>query len=771
MAQLFSGLHRYRVVVFVLFVIAAGACGIGLKAAFVTNNSLEIWFVDSDPSLKAYRESLKTFGNDEVVSIYVAPKAGILAPETLKLVRAFSTRAEKLPFVERVYSLTTVKDFVLEKTKDPETGKFDEELKVRKLVPRDALTSTERDAIREKLRHDPVYAGWVASKRLDGLMLTVQFKTLPDIDKKRAELNETVLRLAHETFDANGITSHAAGIQLVYTELNKATDKDVGTFAGLGYLVIFVLLVVILRSLWALVVSLTVIALTVVVTMGIFGLTGHQTNVMTLVLPTLVIIVSIADSVHLIQHFRKSLAAAPSHDRAGRTQTSPKAMAEMAWPCFLTSATTFVGFLSLCVSEMRLLRELGLFAAIGVLVAFVATFIVAAFLFPLVPLKPIDVENGFADRLVARLLLICRRWVRERKAAILIVFGVVSAVLVVGVLRLEANIYTLGFFPEEAKVRRDDKLITEQFGPYQPLEFTIEAKQKPNGAITPDFLARLQRWQRESRKLSQIGESFSIAEILQKLNRVNTKKDALPVSTALASQLLDTMGDRDVTDPYLEPVTRSTARVIFKTRLSTGNDARKTIAALHEMGQKLFGDGATVRSVGYWPLYARLVQYARSSQVEGFGLSFAVIFAVFFLLFRSLKLSVFAIIPNIVPVLLALGLMGFRGIYLDMGTVSIASIVICIAVDDTIHLTYQIRRGLAGEGDAAEVVDKALGSIGFALFATSLILVFGFLVFAFAQISTIRYFGTYLAIAVAGALAADLLLYPVLVVLSHRRRG
>ncbi|MCA9523996.1 MAG: MMPL family transporter [Myxococcales bacterium] len=771
MKSLFDGLHRHRLLVFLLLLAAAGACSLGLKAAFVTNNSLEIWFVDSDPSLKAYRESLKTFGNDEVVSIYVEPKAGILAPKTIELVRRFSDAAERMPFVERVYSLTTVKDFTLQKTKDPEDGSVDEELRVVKLVPNRALTLVERDAIREKLRHDPIYAGWIASKKLSGLMLTVQFKTLPDIDKKRAEFNETVLKLARETFDRAGIESHAAGIQLVYTELNKATDKDVATFAGLGYLVIFVLLVVILRSLWALALSLTVIAVTVVLTMGIFGLTGHQTNVMTLVLPTLVIIVSIADSVHLIQHFRKALATAPNLDRAARAAISPRAMAEMAWPCFLTSATTFVGFLSLCISEMRLLRELGLFAAIGVLFAFVVTFIVAAFLFPILPLKPIDVENGLADRIVARLLRTCRRWVRERPAVILIVFGSVSAVLVVGVLRLEANIYTLGFFPESAKVRRDDRVINERFGPYQPLEFTVEAKQKKNGAITPEFLATLARWQKTSRSLEGIGESFSIAQILQKLNRVNTKKDELPRSMALASQLLDTMGDRDVTDPYLEPVGRSTARVIFKTRLSTGNDARKTIAALYEMGRNLFGDRATIKSVGYWPLYARLVQYARSSQVEGFGLSFAVIFAVFFLLFRSVKLSVFAIIPNIVPVLLALGLMGFRGIFLDMGTVSIASIVICIAVDDTIHLTYQIRRRFESGGDAATVVDDALGSIGFALFATTLILVFGFLVFAFAQISTIRYFGTYLAIAVAGALAADLLLYPVLVVLSHRKRS
>lgn len=782
-------LNDWRTLCFVLTVLVAGALSPGVLPAFTPNNSLELWFVQSDPNLVAFRESQRMFANDETVIVYFEPRAGLLDPGTLTFIDTLTRRCEKLPFIDEVVSLTTIKDIVLKKVKDEEGG--DEEMLASpRLVPLkrrvvgkktivDArLSAAQRKAIRHKLSHDPLYRGWLTNKALTGTVISLRFKAIKDLDHKRDAFNAQIRTLLHETFFYDGPLHgvghryHMSGTGLVYTELNRYSNHDAAIFSSLGYLLIFAMLTVILRSGWGLFVSGMVIVLTTLITMGLFGLMGHQINNLSIILPTLLVIVSIADSVHVIQHHRKLLPPG-SQDKAQHLAASQKTIRAMLLPCLLTSVTTFFGFISLQFTDIQLLREFGVYCAIGVLVAYWVTFVVCAFFLPRLPFKALAPRAALADRVIARVIRGCQYLVGQHPRKVIGGFVVVSALLVVGMTRLVPDLYTLGFFPDDAQIVVDSKAIEAQYGYYLPLEFNLLTR-KPAGVLEPDFLRKLARWQRESRKVMvdvgggkrvpAVTDSTSFADVMLKIHQVNTGEKDFPKSSLAIKQELELFGDRKLIDPVIS-FERDRARVIFKTRMFRGSQVEAAYTKLQKLAKSIFDKEVEVRPVGFWPLYVAMANYLLSSQLNGFSLAFFSIFALIFIMFRNIRLSLFAIFPNIFPVLVALGLMGFQGVLLDLATISIASIVICIAVDDTIHLTYQLKETQQlFPDDPLKAVTTALDRVGPALIGTTLILVIGFGIFFMASIKTILYFGTYLSISMLGALLADLLLFPALVV-------
>jgi len=202
-------------------------------------------------------------------------------------------------------------------------------------------------------------------------------------------------------------------------------------------------------------------------------------------------------------------------------------------------------------------------------------------------------------------------------------------------------------------------------------------------------------------------------------------------------------------------------RVTFSVRMQSANDVARTMQRLMEAAH--MPAGVSVQPAGYLPLYVRMIDYVVESQIRGFAFAFLTVFGIIALAFRSARIALLALPSNLLPLLLIAGAMGAAGIRLDAATVTIATVVLGLVVDDTVHFLHRLREALREARDPQDAVRAAVASAGHAILTTALVMTLGFAVFALSEIRSLLYFGLLIALALASSVLVDLLLIPALV--------
>jgi len=664
-----------------LAVLPLAAAAAGLRP----DNSLSVWFVEDDPALVAYRGFLRDFGNDEAVAVAWRAPAGVFAAEE----RALQARA-----VERLRALRGV-DGVL------------------------APAALPPPAARR--------AGLVSDDGRTALMV-VRMSARDDMDALRAEVLDGVRRALAETLGAAGRTTHLAGTGVLYDALNRQTIRDSALYLGLAFVVMTLLLRATLHRWRAVGIALAGPLAASAATLGLLGLSGRPFTQVTGVLPMLILVIGLTDAVHVVVHFYAARRGAPGESAR---EVAARTGAEMSVPCFFTSLTTALGFLALATSRMPVVRDLGLFAAAGVMLVWVLTLVACtAGLALWDPAPPQEGARRRAERFLGALARGLPRWRRR----VLWGSAAASLLLAAGVLRLEVNTYTLELLPPGHAVREDSRWIERNAGFYTPLEFLV--RREDGRPLDAAALARVAEWRLRAERRPDVGRTFAATDL-------GERRGALSADG-------------------------STARVTAYVPMMSTREFAATARALEREGAAVLGPGVTVRAAGYLPLYLRIIDYVLESTLRGLVVAAGVVFAVLALLLRSLRLTAASVPANLFPVLLVFGVMGWTGIPLDLATATIGAIVLGIAVDDAIHFLFRYREERGGGAEPEQAVSATLGSAGVGMLLSSLVLTLGFAVLAASGSRSIAYFGIVAALAVAGALAADLLLLPALLL---GRRG
>ncbi|CAN5396612.1 hypothetical protein BH24GEM3_BH24GEM3_13920 [soil metagenome] len=685
-----------------LLVVAAAAVPFAAATTGLRpDNSLSVWFVEDDPALLSYQEFLHEFGNDEVVAVgYHAPQS-VFAPEERALQRQ---AAERLAGIEGVAEVLAA-DPLLERRGDSEvTRAF---LHQAGLVSEDGRTAT----------------------------LLLRMEARDDLDAARGEILRDVEQVLDETLGAAGRTTHLAGTGVLYEALNQQTIRDSGIYFGLTLAVMALLLWLSLRSWRAVAVALAAPALAVPLTLGLFALAGRPLTQVTAILPVLILVIGLADAIHLISHYQAARRASPPATEEERRELVARSAARVAVPCLLTSVTTALGFLALASSRMAVVRDLGLFAAVGMLLVWVLAMGIctAALALREIPTAAAGARGGWLERLLDAL---ARALPRRRR---MVVAGSIAAttLLLVGATRLVVDTYTIELLPSGHVVREDSDWMQANAGFYTPLEFTVRSAGE-GGVRQAEILAGVEEWQRRAEARAEVGRTFGYREAL---------------ATASAA-------DAGSLSSYLSADGRS-ARVTAYVEMMSARRIAEVARALEGEGMEIFGTAATVRAAGYLPLYVRIIDYVVESTVWGLLLAFLVVFAVLALFLGSGRLLVCAVAANLFPVALVFGVMGWAGIPLEVATAMIGAIVLGIVVDDTIHFLYRYRVERRTRGVEAAVGETIRGA-GRPIVLTSIILILGFSVLVVSGSKSIVYFGILAGLAVGGALLADLLLLPAL---------
>ncbi|MDA0993515.1 MAG: MMPL family transporter [Proteobacteria bacterium] len=671
-------------------------------ASLSVSNSLEIWYPEDDPELVNYREFQNAYGSDEIIVVAVSYRddSVFTSDESVYLVGELTDRLLDLESVATVTSLVTVPESLAS---------------VRgRLLSADGKTTA----------------------------LIVQPTIGADAESRRAQL----LTEIRKAVDAHGLDTHLGGYGVVFEGLNEASTTGAAELILAAHLLMIFLLAFSFRRALPVFVTLISVGLATIWTMGLYAATGHQLHMVTMVLPTLVLVIGIADCMHVLRSVAEQDANLAQNERviAG--------LGESIGPCFLTSATTAAGFLGLAASGLPAVQQLGWFGAAGMVAAFICSMVIVTAALSWPGVEPVS-RRMSADTAAASL---CDFGTRRFKP-VLAVFLLLAAIAGYGIGLLNVDTGSIGYLKKSHPVRQDSDFIERQFGAYVPIEFTVTAE---GDVLTTQNLDAIWAWQKAALQIPKIEWSWSLVSAFD----LATTETPTSVGIQRLSREINRM-------QQFSPTTfQSMVSGAHELRVSFGAPILSSVAVqslIEEIQMTAdFPFNLTLKPAGYAPLYTRIIDEIVMSQVRGFASAIVLIVILLGIGMRSWRRVLLALPANAIPVALTLGLMGLSGIPLDVASATIASVILGLVVDDTVHILRP-----APGASLAESLRLASRKSGGTLVMTSVILAGGFLVLGLAEIRSIAWFGVLTSFAVIAAILTDLLLLPALVRLFSMPSG
>jgi len=732
-----------------LFVVAVLSAAAGVLSTRITvDTSLDTWFVEDDDALVRYREFRREFGEDEFIVLAVEAD-DVFTPEVLGEVDRLTRAASAIPRVRRATGVTNVKV----------PRRAGRSVRVEPLAMPLPESAEQAAALRQRAASNPMIAGNLVSDDGRAAAILVQLSRECDTFAKKAAVVHALRELKRDA--TAGVTVRLAGSPVVNDAISRYTQRDLSILTPVAFVIAALSILLLFRRPAVPAIAMGVVGLATLWVMGLIGLLGWQINLLTPALVMIILVVGVADSIHIFAAYFQELDGTRTPAAAMH-----RALGHVLAPCMVTSLTTMAGFLSLLSSSLEPIRRFGTLAAVGAgLAYFLSIFLIPATM-RLVPAGRRPAAEASGRSPMDKLLNVLGRPTRRRSLAVILVslLIVVAGAWSIQYLGVTAN--PMNYFEPGDPVRRDVEAIEADLGGAASLEFIVRA---PNGGMTDlDVLRRLDAFGEWLEKLPSITRVDSLPSLLKDVDGMDDadREGRLPRSPIGLLWTLDAL-EMAAPDLLASRVRNDYSLGRISVRVKSA-DADK-LAALGPriedvVRNKINGPKLQVLPTGFVILMDEMRTYLIRSQITSVLIAFGTITLVLFALFRSWKLALFSMIPNMGPILLGLALMVALGIQLDPGTVMIATIALGLVVDDTCHFLVHLRRYVAQQKSVSEAIALTMQQTGRPIILTSLILAAGFAALLLGSFHPTIWFGLISAFVLLVALVADLVMLPAALV-------
>ena len=729
----------------VILALAAGARHIVVVDVDVRNH-----FGHDDPHIIALEQLEDTYALSDAALVAVAPKDGtIFTREALVAIEELTERLWHTPYATRVDSITNYSH----------SEGFEEELVIEPLVDEAGiLEEDDLDRIERIALGTLEVAGRFVSKdgRVAGLVVSV---ILPeDRELGKEEVTDFLAATIASSREENpAIEYHVTGELVLNRAMRDAINDEMGILGPVAFGTMLLVALLLLRSIWGTIAIALMLVAVMLSALGFTGWTGMRLFGESGAALFVLMAVTVAHSVHIIEG-----TAAGLRQGMDRIEAVIHSTQINAWPVFLTSLTTAIGFLSLNFAEMPPFRVMGNIVAFGALCAFVYAVTLLPAILSMMPMRARPVRDGRLD-VFERL----GRFVVSYRTILLWSSGIVIVVLIAGISRIELRENWLELLDESYEFRRSTDFISENFTGVESYEYSLGSGRE--GGITDiEYLGRVDAFAEWYRAQPEVAHVFAISDVMKRLN-MNLHGDdpdfyALPDDPDLAAQYLllyefSLPVGRDLNN--LIDVERSSTRVtVVLKSLSTSEKIELDDRARVWFRQNApeMETGATGVSV----VGANSIQRNIEGMLIGTVVAMAIVSLLLLLIFRSVRLGLISLIPNFVPAAVAMGLWGYLVVEVGVSASVVTAIAFGIIVDDTIHFMTKYVNARKEGLLPSESVQSAFRSVGKALFATTLVFALGFMVFGTSGMATNQALGLLVGITVVVALLADFLFLPPL---------
>ncbi len=804
---------RKPVIVVVLMLAIVMTCG-----AYIVHLNIDAspdsLMLESDPDLQYYREVHREYGTDEYIIIGYKPNKSILDSTVISFIESISQQIRTIEGVAGVSSLSNV-PLLLQQEEDETTGKT----KFANL-----LSNNVDIAIAEKeLTTSPIYVSNLVSKDLSTTAIKVDIqknvKLIGLLEKKyiflekekqqqfsnvdKAELEilrseilferqninqryKDVLGAVRQILESSGGNGefYLAGAPLIGNDMKVFVAQDIKTF---GIAILFVMALVLFvffgKPAWIFLAMICAV-LNVIFVAGLAALLEFQLTIISSNFVSLLIIFSIALSIHVIIRYQEIQKLNPNQPIEKNLKT---AITQIITPCFYMVLTSAIAFFSLIVSDINPVIIFGYIMILGLVCAFLLTFTVLPALIKLLQPNFKDLEEEKSTKFLENLLIAI---VNHKALTVIIIVGML-VLNAVGINQLTVENRFIDYFKQSTDIYQGLELVDQELGGTVPLEVMLEAsliledEELEEDEEFGDYLADLEEtqddftsqsyWYNRSgirkiekihhylENLPQIGKVLSLSSTEEVFRIVNKGEPLEDFHLSLVYSKVPENIKQVLISPYVSTdgtQARIVARIKDSDHTLIRNDLLNKIR--NELGEGYLKNGENLRLTGISVLYNNVLQSLFRSQILTLGTVFVCILLMLIVLFRNIKLAVIGTLPNIFTALFILGLMGVFGIPLDIMTITIAAITIGIGVDYAIHYIHRYKKEFARHQDNMKAIHTSQTTVGKALYFTSITITLGFIILVLSNFVPSIYFGLLTSIAMLVSLFATFSIIPLL---------
>jgi len=773
--------------IFALLIIAVLSFGYYLKD-FSLDASSETLLIEGDPDFAYLEEITERYGSKEFLLLTYTPSEGMVSDASINNLLSLKYKIQTFNWV---HSVITILDIPLLDNSDAPIQERLENFKTLK----DEGVNKERGF--QEILNSPVFKNLLISEdgKTTGILvyikpneklINIENKSKAEIEnyknfiKKQNHENIIEIRDVIRSYEDIG-KIYLGGIPMIADDMMTFVKNDIIIF-GLGVLLfIIATLWFVFRKLIWIIIPISSCFFSVVIMMGLLGIVGWQVTVISSNFIALMLILTIAMNIHMSARFLQLKKDFPNHNNFEILNITTS---KMFMPILYTVLTTIVAFLSLVLSNIKPIIDFGWMMTIGLTVSFIITFTLLPSLLGFTSAENIilqETKNSKITSFFGELSL------NNKKTIIGITFLVII-LSVFGISRLEVENSFINYFNKNTEIYKGMKLIDDELGGTTPLEIILKFPKKETqyqeeidaddwGAeeegneekywFTKDKIDKITSVHNYLDGLPQVGKVLSFSSIIEIAKQLNNNKPLGTLEMAVLYSKIPQSIKTEIVDPYIS-IKDNEARINLRIIDSQENLRRDDLINKinFDLKNKIGLKEDEYKIGGVLILFNNLLQSLFKSQILSLGLVMTGIFAMFVVLFKNIKLSVIGVVPNFIAALLILGIIGLLGVPLDMMTITIASITIGIAVDNSIHYIYRFREEFNINKDYTKTLKVCHSTVGVAILNTSITIIFGFSILIFSKFIPTIYFGMFTGLAMLLAMIFVLTLLPCLILIT-----
>jgi hypothetical protein len=705
-----------------------------------------------------YNKFLDIFGEEGNLILLAIKDSTVFTPAKFNAWNSLAKSFDSLSEVEFTLSIADVKKL----KKDTKNRKF-----VLESIYTEELTSQKTiDAVKKELFEKlPFYDNLLYNKETGTIQTAIYInKEIVNTPVRKAFVFKKLIPIIDAFEKETNLDVRVSGMPYIRTINAQNIIDEIQLFVLGALLITGIIFFFFFRSYRATFITLLVVTIGVTWAFGFIGLFGYEITVLTALIPPLIIVIGVPNAVFLINKYQQEIKL-----HGQQAKALQRVISKIGNATLMTNITTASGFATFVFVKSQLLREFGILASVNILSIFVLALLIIPILYSFMEPPKKKHLNHLERKWMENVVNWMEKMVREQRITIYITTVIVIILGIIGLYQIRVSGSLIEDMPKTKAFYKDIKFFEKEFGGIMPLEILIDTK-KEKGVMKLSTLKRMDKINEVIESFPELSRPVSVVNLVkyskQAFYKGNPKYYQLPTSqeqSYIFEYTKNSDGNSDMLNNFVDSTGQYARITTFMKDVGTDkmNDIQER---LQQVVKKEFPEERyNVSFTGKALVFLKGTNYLIGNLV--FSLSLAIFLIALFMawMFRSFKMILISIIPNMLPLLITAGLMGFFGIPIKPSTILVFSIAFGISVDDTIHFLAKYRQELmANNWKIRRSVYAALRETGVSMFYTSIVLFFGFLVFTVSSFGGTIALGGLVSITLLFAMVSNLLLLPSL---------
>ncbi|MCB0398247.1 MAG: MMPL family transporter [Winogradskyella sp.] len=755
---------RNKIFILIAIILATVFFSMQWKHMRFTNTEANMLPDDHEVNL-TYNDFLEVFGEEGNLIVLGIKDTSIF---TVNQFNAWNKLAESFKSYDEVETVISIKD--LQKlVKNTEKQKFDLEPFIK-----DSITSIEQiDKLQEELfKKYPFYDNFLFNAETKTLRTAIYLKKDIVNTSVRKDFIINILEKRINDFEVKNpkLDVRVSGMPYIRTLNSQNIVDEIPIFIGAALFVTSLIFFLFFRSFRATFISLIVVCIGVMWTFGILGLLGYEITVLTALIPPLIIVIGIPNCIFLINKYQHEV-----RSHGNKVKSLQRVITKVGNATLMTNVTTASGFATFILTESKLLKEFGIVASLSILAIFMLCLLIIPIIYTFLPYPKDRHLEHLNKRWIGGFVDWMERMVKHKRITIYATAFVLIIASMIGINQMKISGSLIEDMPKDKQFFNDIRFFEEEFNGIMPLEIMVDTKRK-KGVMKLSTLKRINELEELIEETPELSKPISVVSLVKYSKQAyfngNPKYYQLPTSqenSFILSYAKNSSSDVDLLKNFVDSTGQYARITTFMKDIGTDKMERIQENLQHKIEKVFPKEQYQVTMTGKALVFQKGTKYLVRNLVISLTLAIFLISLFMAYLFRSFRMIIVSLIPNLLPLLVTAGLMGYLGVPIKPSTILVFSIAFGISVDDTIHFLAKYRQELqANHWKIRKSVYAALRETGVSMFYTSIVLFFGFSVFTISSFGGTVALGALVSITLLFAMLSNLLLLPSLLLSLER---